>query len=488
MFLRRLVPRSSWILAALAGILVSTASTGHQAGAAAMAGTPSRPAAAVAAPRAIPWASILAALYVLLIAAAEVLVSIADARWGLSLHIGILTALLVHSTLATQEPHQKLFLALTLAPIIRILSLSMPLEEVDLVYWYAIVGAPLMIGAFVVARTLGLSWRNMGFRLGSLRVQGLVACTGVAFGITEYYILRPEPLIDEFSWSAFWMPALILLIGTGFNEEFVFRGVMQSASGEALGKRALLYVTVVFAVLHIGYKSVIDVAFVFSVGLMFAYVVARTRSLLGVTVSHGITNIALYLVVPFLGIGAAAAPAISVQNMEETAYGFSHETERLQRLLPPATATAGPTPTAEPSAVAALEPTSEPLPEPALEERPAPSEDAGPTELYVVEPGDTLSTIATMFETTVDELLRLNDLPEPSLVYTGQSLLVPQRAQPPPEDESPETTVHVLQVGETLATIAASYGTTIEAILELNDLADPNVIPAGESILVPVPP
>ena len=48
--------------------------------------------------------------------------------------------------------------------------------------------------------------------------------------------------------------------------------------------------------------------------------------------------------------------------------------------------------------------------------------------------------------------------------------------------------MHVVQVGETLGTIAESYGTTVEAILELNDLPNADVIPVGESILIPRPP
>ena len=75
---------------------------------------------------------------------------------------------------------------------------------------------------------------------------------------------------------------------------------MQSASRDALGKAAILYVSAVFAVLHIGFLSVPDVAFVFVIGLFFAWVVMKTGSILGVTLSHGITNIGLLLVRPFL--------------------------------------------------------------------------------------------------------------------------------------------------------------------------------------------
>ncbi len=58
--------------------------------------------------------------------------------------------------------------------------------------------------------------------------------------------------------------------------------------------------SLLFAVLHIGFLSLIDVVFVFAVALFFGWVVKKTGSLLGVTLAHGITNILLYLVVPFL--------------------------------------------------------------------------------------------------------------------------------------------------------------------------------------------
>ena len=96
------------------------------------------------------------------------------------------------------------------------------------------------------------------------------------------------------------MPAFILAIFTGLLEEVVFRGLMQRAAGEVLGRWGMLYVAVLFAVLHFGYKSPLDVIFVLAVGIFFGWVVARTHSLLGVTISHSLTNIILFLVMPFL--------------------------------------------------------------------------------------------------------------------------------------------------------------------------------------------
>jgi len=418
----------------------------------------------------LPWGTILAFLYLLPITLAELLTVVADARWGLALHIAVLTALLVHSSLTMGQPCHKLLLALALAPLIRIFSLSMPLEDIDLIYWYALVGAPLMVAAFVVARTLGLSWQDIGLTLRSLRVQALVAATGLVFGFAEYFILRPEPLIDGLSLGSVWLPALILLIGTGFTEELVFRGVMQSASSAALGKLALLYVTVVFAVLHLGYKSVVDVAFVFTVGLLFAWTVAKTRSLLGVTLSHGITNIALYLVVPFLGIAAVSAPSIGVQNVQDFTTDFSQEVQRLRSLIPPPDIQPLASPTASATSTATPAAPEEPV-QPAA------------TAVYTVQPGDTLASIASTHDTTVDELLRLNDLPEPNLLHAGQAIFLP-----PSPAAAAGTAAHIVEAGETLALIAAKYQTSVETLLELNHLADPNFIPVGEALIVPGPP
>jgi hypothetical protein len=135
-------------------------------------------------------------------------------------------------------------------------------------------------------------------------VQLLVGALGVGLGIAEYLILKPDALVDELTWQQAWWPALILLVATGFGEELVFRGVMQSASAEALGKAVIPYVAIVFAALHVGYKSAPDVAFVFLVALFFGWVVAKTGSLLGVTLSHGIANVVLYVIVPFTAIAA----------------------------------------------------------------------------------------------------------------------------------------------------------------------------------------
>ena len=90
------------------------------------------------------------------------------------------------------------------------------------------------------------------------------------------------------------------MICTGFAEELIFRGMMQKAATEQLGAvGGILYVAALFAVLHMGYQSIADVIFVFAAALFFGLVTSYTGSIIGVSIAHGLTNITLYLAMPF---------------------------------------------------------------------------------------------------------------------------------------------------------------------------------------------
>lgn len=64
---------------------------------------------------------------------------------------------------------------------------------------------------------------------------------------------------------------------------------------------------------------------------------------------------------------------------------------------------------------------------------------------YVVQPGDTLSAIARRFETTVTALIKLNNLPNADMIYTGQTLVIQAtEATPTPGSTVPTATATVV--------------------------------------------
>lgn len=80
--------------------------------------------------------------------------------------------------------------------------------------------------------------------------------------------------------------------------------------------------------------------------------------------------------------------------------------------------------------------------------------------------------------------------PTPILMPTRPAtatLTVTATPATPAVTPAPSTRTHTVLPGQTLATIAEEYSTTVEAIVELNKLANPNVIEVGQELLIPPP-
>lgn len=94
---------------------------------------------------------------------------------------------------------------------------------------------------------------------------------------------------------------------------------------------------------------------------------------------------------------------------------------------------------------------------------------------YTVVSGDSLYTIAKRFNTTVDELKRLNNLTS-NMIYVGQQLLIP----------SPNTSniIYTVVRGDSLFSIANKYNTTIDEIKRLNNLSG-DTIYVNQKLLIP---
>ena len=127
---------------------------------------------------------------------------------------------------------------------------------------------------------------------------------------------------------------------------------------------------------------------------------------------------------------------------------------------------------------------------------------ADPT-YHVIQPGETLQIIANQYGLTVQQLTQINNIANPNLIQRGQTLTVfaaapinetlineavvenvaPEIVQPSLVDAS----MYTVQPGETLADIAVRHGISWPAIVQANNIENPNNVLPGQMLIIPSP-
>ena len=205
--------------------------------------------------------------YILPIAIAERLIAYFQVGVGLALHGIVLFALFGHAAFLYPSGKEtaNVLVAMSLAPLVRIFSLYAPLSQFHYVQWFLILSMPLFCAIFAVIFFQHLKeWEiGLAFKPKQLPLHMAIALTGPLFGFVEYLILRPEPMVESLSFRAIAAPIVILIVYTGFIEEFIFRGIIQHNAVKCFGTGwGLFFGTFLFAIMHIGNLSWLDVVFV----------------------------------------------------------------------------------------------------------------------------------------------------------------------------------------------------------------------------------
>jgi membrane protease YdiL (CAAX protease family) len=195
--------------------------------------------------------------------------------------------------------------ALALPSLLRLVTLAMPRDELSGPATYGADTLCLLAATWAAVRANGYSWRDAGMSIqvtwNRLRFHLLAASTGVVIGYLEYLVWRPEGFINEFALSRMVIATLVVVFVAGIAEELMLRGVIQVVSSALFGSViGITFVAALFAIMHIGYRSLLGVDLAFAVAVWLGLTVRVTGSLAGASLAHGIANICFFVAFPLL--------------------------------------------------------------------------------------------------------------------------------------------------------------------------------------------
>lgn len=103
----------------------------------------------------------------------------------------------------------------------------------------------------------------------------------------------------------------------------------------------------------------------------------------------------------------------------------------------------------------------------------------GPT--YIVQSGDTLSSIAVQFGVDADELQSINQMSDPNALDIGQQLIIPGL-----EGIDGVLTSQTIAFGDSLRTLTRTYQINQVDLMTLNRLSSPSEVIAGAKFIIPI--
>jgi hypothetical protein len=156
---------------------------------------------------------VIGLVYLLLISIAETITTLVEPQLamvlqqlilvlGMVLYGLVLVLLLIHGSLIHRGVLRRFLIVLSLAPLIRILSLSLPLRQWPLIYWYLVIGMLLFLAVFIAGRVTDLGGNRIGWSWRGWPLQLTFGLFGFGLGYVEYLILQPGPLVDAISLHA----------------------------------------------------------------------------------------------------------------------------------------------------------------------------------------------------------------------------------------------------------------------------------------------
>ncbi|HPS89541.1 MAG TPA: type II CAAX endopeptidase family protein [Methanosarcina vacuolata] len=198
---------------------------------------------------------------------------------------------------------RKIYQALLLLTIFRLVNFSMPVFFERNLYSFIFIYAPMAIPitlATVHQKVIYEKKRDTLKRIWIYLPLSILA--GLVFGQVEYVMIGARELIPDLSLRNLLILIIIMVFIVGLIEELIFRSILQTSLEEFLGPAWGIFLSsLLFGIMHSTYGTPYEMAYTFLLGGFLGYLFYRTRSLPLVVMIHGSINVFLFGILPHAG-------------------------------------------------------------------------------------------------------------------------------------------------------------------------------------------
>ncbi|MDW5553116.1 MAG: type II CAAX endopeptidase family protein [Methanosarcina sp.] len=241
------------------------------------------------------------AIPVVCIIVAELLIFLGRIELGIGMHVVILIAFSLSNLVIKDLKVYRIYEALMLLPILRLVNLSMPVFFSTTLYAFVFVYGPLLVPLAIIVMHQRQSLDKIGITSNNLLAYVILSIPlGFLFGLAEYMVIKPGYLIPDLSTENLLKLTIIMVFFVGLTEELIFRSFLQTRLEEAFDIRVALVITAfLFGSMHSGYGTFYEILYTSFVGLVIGFIFYKTRSLPFVAVMHGFINVFLFGFLPY---------------------------------------------------------------------------------------------------------------------------------------------------------------------------------------------
>lgn len=235
---------------------------------------------------------------VLLIVIAEILLFSEQMLGSIAVHSLNLILIIILIILRKRE---NIIQPLSLVSLLRIVNISLPIFFSFTIYWLASLYLILFIPIILIIKEQKLSSGYIGLTFKNIYLLPLSILLGIGLALFESIILLPNPLIPEPNFLNLFTLSILMIFFIGLGEELIFRSLLQQSiedkSGPIIG---LVIASLIFGFMQSGYMNYYEILFASLAGLVLGFSFQVTRSLPFIVIAHGVNNIILFGVLPFI--------------------------------------------------------------------------------------------------------------------------------------------------------------------------------------------